>query len=48
MNLPLNFPVLRSPMNWIIVFLMLVFSMFIVESVMALAGIKSPCGCQDH
>lgn len=48
MNLPLNIPVISNPINWIIVFLMLVFSMFIVESLMALSGVKAPCGCTDH
>lgn len=48
MDLPINTAVIAQPLNWIIIFLMLVFSMFIIESMLALAGIKAPCGCNSH
>lgn len=48
MDLPINTAVIAQPLNWIIIFLMLIFSMLIMESMMALAGINPPCGCNSH
>jgi hypothetical protein len=48
MDIPINTAVIAQPLNWIIVFLMLVFSMLIMETLMAFAGVKAPCGCNSH
>lgn len=48
MDLPINTAVIAQPLNWIIVFLMLVFSMLIVESLMTFVGVNPPCGCNSH
>jgi hypothetical protein len=46
MNLPINTTIMANPLNWIIIFLMLVFSMFIADILMRYAG-SAPCGCGD-
>lgn len=42
---PVNVALIRNPVNWVIVVLMLIFAMLIAE--VLIQFIKSPCGCHS-
>lgn len=41
-----NVAIIKNPINWIIIFLMIFFAMLIAESIFQLAGVK-PCSCHS-
>lgn len=47
MDAAVNWVLIKNPINWIIIFLMLIFAMFIVESLFQLMGNNVPCGCHS-
>lgn len=44
MDFPINTALISNPINWIIILLMIVFAMFIMEILLAYAGVTA-CGC---
>lgn len=41
-----NVALIKNPINWVIVFLMLTFAMLIAESIFQLSG--NACGCHSN
>lgn len=39
----INWPLIKNPINWLIVFLMIVFAALVAENLCAL--VHGPCGC---
>lgn len=43
---PVNVAIIKSPINWIIIFLMVMFAILIAE--LFIKGLKPHCTCEDQ